>query len=129
MRKAEVPPTTPREPWKPRLLRRFGRLLATVLSLFFVVSLIGEGIAEGFDVSDGESAAVGVVFAYAAVSTVAAWLSDRLGGAMLVVASVALATLVATTAGRNHAIVAAVIGGPFLLAGAALLSAAAFRDR
>jgi uncharacterized membrane protein len=104
-------------------------VLATVLSLFFVVSLIGEGIAEGFDIPDAETAAVAVVFAYAAVSTVAAWLNDRLGGAMLVVASVALAILVATTAGRNHAIVAAVIGGPFLLAGLALLLAATLHQR
>ena len=120
---------TPREPWKPRILRRFGRLLATALALFYVVSLIGEGIAEGFDIPDAETAAVVAVFTYAAVSTVGAWLNDRLGGAMLVVASVALAILVATTAGRNHAIVAAVIGGPFLLAGLALLLAATLHQR
>jgi hypothetical protein len=123
------PPVTPREPWKPRILRRSGRLLATALALFYVASAIGAGIDEGFDVPDGESVAVAVVFAYAAVSAVGAWLNDRLGGAMLVVASVALAILVATTAGRNHAIVAAVIGGPFLLAGLALLLAATLHQR
>lgn len=120
---------TPREPWKPRILRRFGRLLATVLAVFYVVTLVGDGIAEGFDIPDAETAAVVAVFSYTAVSMVAAWLNDRVGGAMLLVASVALATLVATTAGRNHAIAAVVIAGPFLFAGAALLLAAALHDQ
>jgi hypothetical protein len=120
---------TRREPWKPRILRRFGRLLAAVLALFYVLTLIGEGVAEGFEVPDVETAAVVTVFSYAALSTVVAWLNDRVGGAMLVVAGVALVVLVATTAGRNHAIAATVIGGPFLLAGAALLWAVALEDQ
>jgi hypothetical protein len=120
---------TPREPWKPRILSRFGRVLATILALFYVVILIGDSIAEGLHRPNAETAAVVAVFSYSAVSAVAALLTDRVGGAMLVVAGVALACLVALTAGRNHAIAAVVIGGPFLLAGAALLLAAALRDQ
>jgi hypothetical protein len=119
----------PREPWKPRILRRFGRLLATVLALWYVVSLIGAGFAEGFDIPDAETAAVVVVFSYAALSTVAAWLNERVGGAMLVVAGLALAILVWVTAGHNRAIASVFIGGPFLIAGAALLLSAALRER
>lgn len=120
---------TPPEPRTPRILMRSGRLLASVLAFFYVASLIGEGFGEGFDVPDAETAAVVVVFTYAAVSTAAAWLNERVGGAMLVTAGVALVVLVATTAGHNHAIAATFIGGPFLLAGAALLWGAGLHVR
>ncbi len=117
------------EPRMPRILMRSGRLLASVLSLFAAFSLIGSGISEGFDVPDAETAAVATIFTYTFVSTAAAWLSERVGGAMLVTAGVALVVLVATTAGHHHAIAATFIGGPFLLAGASLLFGAALHDR
>ncbi len=119
----------PREPWKPRILRHFGRLLATVLALWYVTCLIGGGFDEGFDIPDAETAAVAVVFSYCALSTVVAWLSVRVGGAMLVVAGLALAVLVPVTAGRNIAIATVFISGPFFIAGAALLLSVALRER
>ena len=120
---------TPREPWRPRILRRFGRLLATAFAVFYVVMLIGDAAAEGLHRPDAETAAVVAVFSYTAVSALAAWLNDRLGGAMLVLAGVALACLVALTAGQNLVIAALVIGCPVLLAGAALLLAAALHEQ
>ncbi len=119
----------PREPWKPRILKRFGRLLATVLALWYVMCLVGAGFDEGFDIPDAETAAVAAVFSYCALSTVVAWLNDRVGGAMLVVAALALAVLVPVTAGHNRAIATVIIAGPFLIAGTALLWSAALRER
>jgi hypothetical protein len=104
-------------------------VLATVLALWYVVSLIGSGFDEGFDIPDAETAAVVVVFSYCALSTVVAWLSDRVGGAMLVVAGLALAVLVPATAGRNRAIATVIVAGPFVVAGGALLWSVALRDR
>jgi hypothetical protein len=111
---------TPREPSKPRILRRFGRLLATALALFYIAMLVGDGIAEGFDIPDAETAAVVAVFSYTALSMAAAWLNDRVGGVMLILAGVALVSLVAITAGHNRVIASVLIGGPFVLAGAAV---------
>ena len=113
-----------REPWRPRILRRTGRVLATAFALVYGVFIIGEG----FDGLDAERAALLVLLVFAALSVVGGWLSDRVGGAMLVVAGVALAAFVAIAADRNEIIAAVVMGGPFLLAGEALLLAAALRQ-
>lgn len=114
-----------RESWKPRVLRRFGRLLATAFVLLYGVLLIGEG----FEELGAEGAALVAILVYTAMSIVTAWLNDWVGGAMLVVASVALASFVAIAAERNPVIAAALFGGPFLLSGAALLLASALHEQ
>jgi MFS family permease len=79
------------------------------------------------EVSDGFSARGAVLLAllvYAVLSAFVGWLNDRVGGAMLVVASVALASFGGIVAERDQFTAAALIGGPFLLAGLALLLAA-----
>jgi hypothetical protein len=114
----------PREPWKPRVLRRFGRLLATAFALAYTAVVVGE--------VSGEFNARGATFVAllfcAMLSASVSWLSDRVGGAMLVVAGVALAGFTAMVAERNHIGAAALIGAPFLLAGLALLLAAGLHD-
>ena len=115
----------PREPRKPRVLRRFGRLLATAFVLLYGVLLIGEG----FEGLGTEGAALVAILVYTAISIVAAWLNDRAGGAMLVVASVALASFGAIAADGNPVTTAAILGGPFLFSGAALMLASALHEQ
>lgn len=113
-----------REPWRTRILRRTGRVLATAFALVYWVFIIGEGL----DGLDAERAALLALLVFTALSVVGGWLSDRVGGAMLVIAGVALAGFVAMAADRNEIIAAVVMGGPFVLAGEALLLAAALRQ-
>lgn len=115
---------TPREPWRPRVLRRFGRLLATAFALAYTALVVREVSGE----LNGRSAALIALLVYAVLSAFVSWLSDRLGGAMLAVASLALASLVGVVAERNQVGAAALIGAPFLLAGLALLLAAGLHD-
>lgn len=118
-----VLPMARREPWRSRILRRIGRVLATAFALVYWVFIIGEGI----DGLDAERGALLALLIFTALSVVGGWLSDRVGGAMLVVAGAALAAFVGIAADRNEVIAAVVMGGPFLLAGEALLLAAALR--
>ena len=115
---------TPREPWKPRVLRRFGRLLATAFALLYTALVIGKR-SDGFN---AEGASLIALLAYTVLSAFVSWLNDRVGGAMLAVASVALASFVGVVAERNQISAAAFMGGPFLLAGLALLLASGLRE-
>ena len=115
---------TRRQPWKPRVLRRFGRLFATAFALLYT-ALVIHGISDEFNV---RGAALLALLVYAVLSAFVGWLNDRVGGAMLVVASVALACFFGIVADSNQASGAAFIGGPFLLAGLALLLAAGLYD-
>lgn len=115
---------TRREPWKPRVLRRFGRLLATSFALAYTALVVSEVAGE----FNAKGATFVALLLYAVVSAFAGWLSDRIGGAMLVVAGVALAGFVALAAERNQVVATAFIGGPFLLAGLALMLAAGLHE-
>jgi hypothetical protein len=115
---------TPREPWKPRVLRRFGRLLATAFALAYTALVVREVSGE----FNARGAVLIALLVYAVLSAFVSWLSDRLGGAMLAVASLALASFVGVVAERNQLSAAALIGGPFLLAGLALLLAAGLHE-
>jgi hypothetical protein len=114
-----------REPWKPRVLRRFGRLLATAFALLYGVLLVGDV----FEESRAEGAALVAILVYTAIGIVTAWLNDRVGGGMLVVASVALASFGAIAAEGNPVTAAATLGGPFLLSGAALMLASTLHEQ
>jgi len=111
---------TRRQPWKPRVLRRFGRISATAFALAYT-ALVAREVSDGFN---ARGAALLALLVYAVLSAFVGWLNDRVGGAMLVVAGVALASFIAVVADSNQVSGAAVIGGPFLLAGLALLLAA-----
>ena len=111
---------TRRQPWKPRVLRRFGRLFATTFALLYTAVVIRE-VSDEFN---ARGAALLALLIYAALSAFVGWLNDRVGGAMLVVAGVALGCFFGMVAERNQVSGAAFIGGPFLLAGLALLLAA-----
>ena len=115
----------PRQPWKPRVLRRFGRLFATVFALLYTAVVVG-AILEEFN---ARGAALLALLLYAVLSAFVGWLNDRVGGAMLVVASVALACFFGLFAERNQVSGVAFIGGPFLLAGLALLLAAGLYEQ
>jgi MFS family permease len=111
---------TRRQPWKPRVLRRFGRLFATAFALLYTAVVV-VAILEEFN---ARGAALLALLLYAVLSAFVGWLNDRVGGAMLVVASVGLACFFGLFAERNQVSGVAFIGGPFLLAGLALLLAA-----
>jgi hypothetical protein len=115
---------TAREPWKPRVLRRFGRLLATGFALAYTALVVHEVSGE----FNTRGAALIALLVYAMLSAFVSWLSDRVGAAMLVVGGVALAGFFALVAERNQVGAAALIGGPFLLAGLALLLAAGLHE-
>lgn len=85
-------------------------------------------VSEVFGEFNARGATLIVLFLYAVLSAFVSWLSDRVGGAMLVVAGVALAGFFGVVAERNQVSAAALIGGPFLLAGLALLLAAGLHE-
>jgi hypothetical protein len=114
-----------REPWPSRILRRFARLLAAASVLFYGV-LFGGKL---FDAPSAAYVALMVALAFAAVAAIVAWLSDWTGGVMLVLAGVALAICVALIAERNPTAAILLLSTPFVIAGLALLSAAALREQ
>jgi MFS family permease len=115
---------TPREPWQPRLLRRFGRLLGAAFALAYTATVALE-VSDEFN---ARGAALVALLVYVVLAAIVGWLSDRVGGAMLVIGGVALAGFVAVVAESNQIAAAAFIGGPFLLAGLALLLAAGLHE-
>ena len=110
-----------REPWQSRILRRFARLLAAAAVLLYGVLFAGNL----FDEPSTAYAVLMAVLVFAAVAAIAAWRSDSIGGGMLVLAGVALAICVGVAAERDPTAAILLLSGPFLVAGLALLSAAA----
>jgi hypothetical protein len=116
---------TLREPWKPRVLRRFGRLLAAGFALVYTATVVLE-VSDEFN---ARGAALIALLVYVVLAAFVSWLSDRVGGAMLVIGGIALASFLAVVAESNQIGAAALIGGPFLLAGLALLLAAGLHEK
>jgi hypothetical protein len=114
-----------REPRASRILRRFARLLAAG-SVLLYGALLGGGL---FDEPSAAYVALTAALAFAAVASIAAWLSDSVGGVLLVVAGVATAIWVGLVAERNPTAAILLLSGPFLVAGLALLSASALREQ
>ncbi len=111
-----TPATRTRDPWPPRLLRRFGRVLATGFLILFIVLILSQaGSASALRLT-----ALLAVLAYTAVATVAAWIDVRLGALMLAVAGAGLAAVVLAVAVHSAASAAAFMAAPFLLAAAML---------
>ncbi len=114
-----------REPAAPRMLRRFARLLAAA----FVLLCGGMFAGKLFDQPSAAYVGLVATLAFAAVAAIVAWLSDWIGGVMLVTAGVALAICVAVAAERIPTAAILLLSTPFLVAGLALLSAAALREQ
>lgn len=108
-----------REPVAPRLLRRFGRMLAmgfvVIYGVFLVQSLIDEPSA----------AYVGLLaaLAIAAAGAVAAWVDDCVGGGLLLLSAVAMALSGAIFAVKDATTAILYLSVPFLLAGLSVLVA------
>ena len=111
-----------RESRPSRMLQRFGRLLAAASVALYGAMFAGKL----FDAPSAAYVALLAVLAFAAVASIAAWLSDSAGGVMLVGAGVAMAICAGLVAERNRTAAILLTSGPFLVAGIALLSAAAF---
>ena len=112
-----------REPWPSRILRRFARVLAMAFVLLYGTLFAGKV----FDAPSAGYVAVILALAFAAVAAMAAWLSDSIGGGMLVVAGVALAICAGVAAERDPTVAILLLSAPFLVAGMTLLSAGAMR--
>jgi hypothetical protein len=111
-----------RESRPSRMLQRFGRLLASASVALYGVMFLGSYFHE----PAGAYLALLAVVAIAAAGAVAAWLNDSAGGVMLVGAGVAMAICAGVVAEKNRTAAILLTSGPFLVAGLALLSAAAF---
>ena len=111
-----------RESRPSRMLQRFGRLLAAAAVLFYGAMFAGKL----FDAPSAAYVALLATLAFATAGAAAAWLSDSAGGVMLVGAGVAMAICVGVAAERNPTAAILLLSTPFLIAGLALLSAAAF---
>jgi len=105
-----------------KVLRALGRILATVASAFWLFVIVVSGAIEGVH-WDLESALMAALVLGNAAATGIAWWRPRLGAVLLLIGGLAHAAFALYSAGHNHALAMLISGGPFLLAGAAVLLA------
>ena len=111
-------------------MRWAGRVIALVIVLFGAFMFIGEAVSEVL--REGWTALFSpvevVVIALVLIGVVAlagcvlSWRRDGLAGILLVVTAAALGAHIGVYAGRNHLLAWAMLGLPFLTAGALLIS-------
>ena len=106
-------------------LRWFGRLIGGLGALMWTLALTAHTIAEYEEVTDPTFESVGILVLV--VANVASYLLalrwERPWAWVLMAVSALFVGFAVITAGRNHLLAAAVSGGPFLVAAAALLVA------
>lgn len=113
--------------WMHWVARGIGTLAAVFWPLALLASAIGEMIGGEFERSL-EGAMLAALVIVAVVGVIIAWRREVIGGAIAVIAGVALCIFAYVTAGFNQGFAMAVSGGPFLLAGALFL-ASGWRSR
>ncbi len=111
-----------------RILRDAGRILATVLSAFWLFVIVMGAIEEGTHLTL-ESGLMLSLILINATATAIVWWRARLGAILLLVGGLALAAFALWSAGSHHAFAMATSGGPYLVAGAAVLVGERFRRR
>ena len=110
---------------KHRLAKRMrlaARIIGTVAAVFFVSMLIGSAVAEGVGPITIEAGTVVLLGAVALAGCIASWWRDITGGILLVLTSISFGVHIGCFAGRNHFLVWLMIGLPYLVAGALILS-------
>lgn len=112
-----------------RLARRMtwtARIIALVAAIFFAIMVIGSAAGE---IINGDTApfdvagvTLGIIAIAALAGCIISWWWERLAGALLVLVAIGLAIHISILAGHNHVLAWTVMGLPYLVAGALLLS-------
>lgn len=110
-----------------RGMKLAGPIIGLVAAGFFFAFLAGEAIsdviAKGWAAITAEGILLGILIIIALAGGILSWWRERLGGILLVLASIGLGIHIGACAGRNHFLAWLIIGLPFLVAGGLLLSA------
>ncbi len=110
-----------------RGMKLAGQIIGLVATSFFFAFLAGEAIsdiiAKGWAAITAESILMGILIIVALTGGILSWWRERLGGILLVLASIGLGILISARAGHTNFIPWLIIGLPFLVAGGLLLSA------
>ena len=109
-------------------MRWTGRVIGLFTAGFFLAFLIGEAIsevlAEDWEATIGvEGILLGILVAIALAGCIISWWRQRLGGILLILASIGLGIHIGIIAQRNHFLVWLIMGFPYLIAGGLLLYA------
>ena len=109
-------------------MRLTGRIIGLFTAGFFLAFLIGEAIsealAEDWEATIGvEGILLGILVAIALAGGIISWWRQRLGGILLILASIGLGIHIGIIAPRNHFLVWLVLGFPYLIAGGLILYA------
>ena len=109
-------------------MRWTGRVIGLFTAGFFLAFLIGEAIsevlAEDWEATIGvEGILLGILVAIALAGCIISWWRQRLGGILLILASIGLGIHIGIIAQRNHFLVWLMLGFPYLIAGGLLLYA------
>jgi len=107
-------------------VRWTARVIVLILTIFGAIMLIGSAVSE--PLSQGTTTSLAgnllVVIGIAALAgCVLSWWRDLLAGILLLATSAGLGAHIGTFAGRNHLMVWAILGLPYLIAGVLLLYA------
>jgi len=85
-----------------RLLRRAGRIIASVAALWFLVVLIGSAITEGAGPITIETGTLVFLGMLAVAGGILSWWKDALSGILLFLTSVNLGIHISCYAGHSH---------------------------
>ncbi len=107
-------------------MRWAGRVIGLVAAGFLLIMLIGAAIAELLTEDLEPFAIEGILLvvlaAIALAGGIVSWWRERFAGMLLVLAAVGLGIHIGIVAGRNHFLVWLMVGLPYLVAGALLLT-------
>jgi len=107
-------------------MRWAARVIGLVAAGFLLAMMIGaataEVLTEGWEPITIEGILLGVLAAIALAGCIISWWRERLAGILLVLTAVGFGIHIGICAGRNHALVWLMLGLPYLIAGALLLT-------
>jgi len=108
-------------------VRWTARVIVLILTIFGATMLIGSAVSEvlsqGFITTSLAGNLLVVIGIVALAGCVLSWWRDLLAGILLLATSAGLGAHIGTFAGRNHLMVWAILGLPYLIAGVLLLYA------
>ena len=108
-------------------MRWAARIICLIVTVFGGTILIGEAVSEflsqGFVTTSLEGSLLVMIGVVAVAGCILSWWRDLPSGILLVTTSVGLGVHIGIFAGRNHIMVWAILGLPYLVAGVLLLYA------
>ena len=106
-------------------LRLTARIISSLAAFFLILFLAGgaveELIAEDAKGLSMEGVTLGIIALAAIAGCIISFKKERLGGIILMLASLSFSIHIAFAAGRNHFLAWLMVGFPYLLAGALFL--------